>query len=917
VGERFVCLIMAGLQEGWRESRRPMNTEKTCRVSVAACLQFAIALTVLKAATAGAAEPPSFDRDIRPILRASCTHCHGEEAEIAGGVDLRLHRFMLRPGDSGEPLIVPGKPDASRLIEVIESGEMPQEGRPVPAEQLALLRQWVVAGAPGGEPEPETLPPGPYFAAAEKQHWAFQSITRPTVPASDNPRIRNEVDAFIDQKLAEHGLDFAPDADRRTLIRRLTFDLTGLPPTPAEIDAFLADRSPTAYERLVDRLLASPAYGERWARHWLDVAGYADSAGHAEADSLRPYAWHYRDYVIHSFNADKPWDQFLIEQLAGDELAGVVHGETNDAILDPVRREQLTATGFLRMAPDGTGDKVADVKLARNEAVAEQLKVVSSALLGLTVGCAQCHDHRFDPVSQADYYRFRAIFEPAFDWQSWRSPAARNCSLATPKDKAESTEIEQQAKAIEAEAKTLERTFLDEIFEKEILKLPEDVREAYREARATPKNKQSPEQLALIKKYPSAVALYALDLYDKKADKQVKDLRAKATALRKTKPPEDFVMATTEVRGRIPAMQVFYRGDHEQPRQEVPPGELAVLANSAIEPFLADEPMGGSSGRRLVYARWLTSGEHPLVARVLVNRFWMHHFGRGIVSTPGDFGLAGQRPSHPKLLDWLADRFMASSWRLKPLHRLLVTSTTYRQESRHPEATAVDPEGHLFSRWLIRRLDAEQVRDATLQAAGRLVTKVGGPPVSIGKDPYGRIIAGREELNANGDVVKVLPVGEAACRRSIYLTARRTTPVTALQTFDSPAMLPNCEQRTSSTVAPQSLFMLNDTFVHEQATAIAETVRKQVPDDIRRQVALAWMLLTAHEPETVDLGRGLAYLAEQTESLRTFHAAPADKTGSKADNEAKPADSSADPQAEAFASLCQVLLSSTRFLYID
>ncbi|NDH94663.1 MAG: DUF1549 domain-containing protein, partial [Planctomycetia bacterium] len=403
-----------------------MNTEKTCRVSVAACLQFAIALTVLKAATAGAAEPPSFDRDIRPILRASCTHCHGEEAEIAGGVDLRLHRFMLRPGDSGEPLIVSGKPDASRLIQVIESGEMPQEGRPVPAEQLALLRQWVVAGAPGGEPEPETLPPGPYFAATEKQHWAFQPITRPTIPASDNPRIRNEVDVFIDQKLAEHGLDFAPDADRRTLIRRLTFDLTGLPPTPAEIDAFL------------------------------------------------------------------------------------------------VRREQLTATGFLRMAPDGTGDKVADVKLARNEAVAEQLKVVSSALLGLTVGCAQCHDHRFDPVSQADYYQFRAIFEPAFDWQNWRSPAARNCSLATPEDKAASAQIEQQAKAIEAEAKTLERTFLDEIFEKEILKLPEDVRDAYREARATPKNKQSPEQLALIKKYPSALALYSLDLYDKKADKQVK-----------------------------------------------------------------------------------------------------------------------------------------------------------------------------------------------------------------------------------------------------------------------------------------------------------------------------------------------------------------------------------------------------------
>ena len=890
-----------------------MNAGTICRVNALACLRFA---TVLAAGLAGlvTAAPPAFDRDIRPILRASCTHCHGEEEELAGGVDLRLHRFMLRAGESGGPVIVPGDPDASLLIEVIESGEMPQEGRPVPAEQLALLRRWIAAGAPGGGPEPESLPPGPYFATAETEHWAFLPITRPAVPATANPRVRNEVDAFISQKLAEQGVGFAPDADRRTLIRRLSFDLTGLPPTPEETDSFLADTSADAYERLVDRLLASPAYGERWARHWLDVAGYADSAGHAEADSLRPYAWHYRDYVINAFNTDKPWDQFLTEQLAGDELAGVVHGDTAEAILDPARREQLTATGFLRMAPDGTGDKVADVKLARNEAVAEQLKVVSSALLGLTVGCAQCHDHRFDPVSQADYYRFRAIFEPAFDWQQWRSPTARNCSLATPADKAKAAEIEQQAKAIEAEAKVLERKFLDEIFEKEILKLPEDVRDAYREARATPKNKQSPAQQALIKKYPSALALYSLNLYDKKADKQVKDLRAKATALRKTKPPEDFVMATTEVRGRVPAMQVFYRGDHEQPRQEVPPGELAVLATSAVEPLRPAEPTGGSSGRRLAYARWLTSGEHPLVARVLVNRFWMHHFGRGIVSTPGDFGLAGQRPSHPELLDWLADRFMASGWRLKPLHRLLVTSTAYRQASRHPEAVAIDPEGRLFARWLIRRLDAEQVRDATLLAAGRLNGQVGGPPVSIGKDPYGRIIAGKEELNANGDVVKVLPVGEEACRRSIYLTARRTTPVTTLQTFDAPTMLPNCEQRTSSTVAPQSLFMLNDAFVHEQATAIAKEVQKQAPGDLRRQIHRAWTMLTAHEPETAELGRALAYLAEQTESLRAFHAATADATAGKA---AKPAAPAADPEAEAFASLCQVLLSSTRFLYID
>ena len=876
------------------------------------------AFTVMMAAVqvrAGDIDAPSFARDIRPILRASCTHCHGEDEDIAGGVDLRLHRFLIGPRDAGEPVVNPGRPEASLLIHVIATGAMPQEGKPLSASQLDLLRRWVAAGAAGGESEPETLPPGPYFAAAEKKHWAFQPVTRPKVPEIADPRIRTDVDAFLARKLSERGMTFAPDVDRRTLIRRVTFDLTGLPPTVEEIDAFLTDTAADAYEQLVDRLLASPAYGERWARHWLDVAGYADSAGHAEADSLRPYAWHYRDYVINAIQQDKPWNTFIVEQLAGDELARVVHGETSKAMLDPVRREQVTATGFLRMAPDGTGDRVADVNLARNEAVAEQLKVVSSALLGLTVGCAQCHDHRFDPISHADYYRFRAIFEPAFDWQQWRSPTARNCSLAKPGDVSKVTAIEEQAAAIEADAKALERSFLDAIFEREILKLPEEIRDRYREARSTSKEKQSPVQQALIKRYPFALALYSLDLYDKEADNKVKARRAEATALRKTKPPEDFVMATTEVRGRVPVMQVFYRGDHEQPRQEVAPGELAVLAGPAIEPFNPLEASGGSSGRRLAYARWLTSGRHPLLARVLVNRFWLHHFGRAIVPTPGDFGLGGQPPTHPELLDWLADRFVASGWRLKPFHKLLVTSTVYRQDSRHAEATAADPDGGLYGRWLIRRLDAEQVRDAVLCASGRLVTKTGGPPVSIGKDPLGRIVAGREELNANGDVVKVLPVGDGAARRSLYLTCRRTTPLTALQTFDAPAMLPNCEQRSSSTVAPQSLFMLNDAFILEQSAAMAERVRQVAPGDLRRQVRQAWIMLTAREPESKESERALVYLAEQAEAFRAFHVAA---MPANAPDQTPPAAAiMADPQAAALASLCQVLMSSTRFLYLD
>ena len=855
------------------------------------------------------AEPPSFDRDVRPILKAACTQCHGEEEPLSGGVDLRLRRFMDRPGESGTPLLVPGRPDESLLVRMIESGEMPKEGKRLDPAKAAIVRAWVAAGAVADAPEPESLPIGPYVSDRERRHWAFQPIaSSPVPPHAPADRVRTPIDAFLLARLRDRGLDFAPDADRRTLARRLSIDLTGLLPAPEEVERFVADTSSDAYEQFVERLLASPAYGERWARHWLDAVGYADSSGHAEADSPRPHAWHYRDYVVRSIQADKPWNEFLVEQMAGDELAGVVHGETEAAVREPARFERLVATGFLRMAPDGTGDPLPDQKLGRNEVVAEQLKVVSSALLGLTVGCAQCHDHRLDPIPQADYYRLRAIFAPAYDTEQWRSPAQRLCSLATPEERAKAAEIETQAKAIEDDAKTMEKKFLDEIFAKELLKLPEGDREAYRAARAARSaGKATPEQEALIKRYPSALALFALDLYDKDAQKKVVDRRNEAKELRKTKPPENFVMALTEVRGRVPETTVFHRGDHDQPRQTVPPGELGILAGPAIEPFAPVAVPTGSSGRRLAYATWLTGGGHPLVARVLVNRFWMHHFGRGIVATPGDFGLAGERPSHPELLDWLASRFMADGWRLEAFHRLVVTSTAYRQASRHPAAVATDPDNVLLARANVRRLDAESLRDSMLLAAGRLNAKAGGPPVGVGRDPLGRVMEGVEELNVNGDVVKILPAGDEGLRRSIYMTARRSLPLTVLDTFDAPSMLPNCEQRNSSTVAPQSLFMLNDSFVLSNSLELAARVRRERPGDLRGQIARAWLILTARSPTDTESLEALAHVAEQAESLRLFHAAhpPA--------KDAPPA----DPQAEALASYCQVLMSSTLFLYVN
>lgn len=874
-------------------------------------------LVWLAAGAARAADPaqapsaPSWDRDVRPILKAHCTHCHGEEEPIEAGVDLRLHRFLLGEAAGYGPIVVPGDTAAGELLRVIRAGEMPKGGKKVSADELAVLESWVASGAPGGAAEPESLPPGPWISAEDREWWSFRPVVKPEPPdVRDAARVRSPIDAFVIHALEARGLALAPEADRATLLRRVTLDLTGLLPTPEELDAFLADGSGDAWEKVVERLLASPAYGERQARAWLDVAGYADSAGFSEADALRPWAWRYRDRVVRAMNDDLPWDTFLQQQLAGDELAGVTQDSAAEATADPTRRAALESTAFLHLAPDGTGDAVPDQNLARNQAIADQIQVTTSAILGLSVACAQCHDHRHDPIPQADYYRLRAIFEPMWDWQQWRAPAARLVSMYTPDERAKAAEIEQRAGSIDDEARAMRQRFLDEIFEKEIVKLPEEVRGAYREARSTPEEKRSDEQKALIRTYPAALATYSLDLYDPAKEKLVGEKHAEATALRATKPPEGFLMAATEVKGRVPETRLFHRGDHDQPRQALGPGELSVLAGPGIEPFVAAEVGSGSSGRRLAWARWLTSGRHPLVARVLVNRCWLGHFGRGIVGTPGDFGRLGERPTHPELLDWMAATFVEGGWRLKSLHRAIVTSAVYRQASRNDAARAVDPDTRLLGRFAPRRLDAESLRDACIQASGRLVTGGGGPPVGIAKDPVGRIVVGREEKDANGDVVRVVSHGADDFRRSLYLQVRRSEPVTVLETFDQPEMKPNCDRRRSTTVATQALLMLNDPFVIDTARALAERLRREAPGDLRAQVERAWRILFAAGPSERDVELALVHVAEQGETLRPRLAAPAAKEG-------QPPPPQPDAALEALASYCQVLLASNRFLTVD
>ncbi len=874
-----------------------MNLNKTCP---------ALLLLALTVPAHSAERPLTFEKDIRPIVKAHCTHCHGEEENPEGGVDLRLRRFMDKALDGGAHLIVAGDPKKSELVQIIRRGEMPKKGKKMSEQELALLERWITQGAKTARPEPLTLAPGPMVSDEDREYWAFQPVKRPAVPADvPTAKVRTPVDAFLLQAMRDKNLTFAPEADRRTLIRRVTLDMTGLLPSPQEVEAFVEDPSPLAYEELVERLLASDAYGERWARHWLDVAGYADSNGYAEADSVRPHAWRYRDYVIRSLNEDKPWNEFIREQLAGDELAGATHQDFQQAVLDPKRRDQLTATAFMRLAPDGTGDTVDDANLARNQVIAEQMKIMTSSLMGLTVACAQCHDHRYDPISQADYYRLRAVFDPAYHWKSWRPPAQRLYSLYTPEERARAAEIEVQAKAIETEARAMGKKFLDEIFEVEILKLPEAEREPYRLARATVEKSRTPEQKALLKKYPSALALYSLNLYDQKKQDLVDAKMAEATKLRATKPVEGFVMALTEVKGQVPASNLHNRGDHEQPKQPVTPGELGIIATPEVEPFKPVPVNSGSSGRRLAYAQWLTSGKHPLVSRVLVNRFWLHHMGRGIVNTPGDFGHQGELPTHPELLDWLADEFVTGGWKLKPLHRLILLSTAYRQSSVHDDSLRTDPDNKLYARFKMRRLDAESLRDSVLTTTGTLVRTSYGPPSSIGRDPAGRVVVGIDK----GTITKhqVESGGQNDFRRSIYIQVRRNMPVTLLDTFDAPTMVPNCEMRSQTTVAPQSLLLMNDVFILDSARRLADRLQAEAPNDVRAQLQLAWKLLYGRPATDADITRCLAYIGEQTKELTKYHHDTQRPKGAPVPN----------PPQEALASLCQILYSSNRFLYIE
>lgn len=759
-----------------------------------------------EAATSQDVKALTFERDVRPIFREYCLDCHGGSEVKEGNLDLRLVRFLLKGGDTG-PAVDANNPRESLVLKRVSSGEMPPGEAHLPSEKLDILARWLSQGAKTERPEPEQIGPGVPITIEDRDYWAYRPIVRPDVPSFPTQSgVRTAIDALLLQDMPA-GLGFSADADRETLIRRVYFDLIGLPPSTDELSRWRDLKDENWYEQLVDSLLDSGHYGERWGRHWLDVAGYADSEGQTVQDAERPWAWKYRDYVVRSLNNNKPFDRFIVEQLAGDELAGTRQGDwTTEQV------ELLTATGFLRMAADGTGAGDNSPE-ARNKVIADTVKIVSSSLLGSSVGCAQCHNHRYDPISQLDYYALRSVFEPAFDWQNWRVPNDRRISLYTEANRAEANAIEEEAKKVTEQKNAKQAEFMAQALEKELTKYEEPLREQLQAAYKTAEKERTPEQVQLLKQYPSVnISPGVLYQYLPDAAEQLKKLDAEIAEIRARKPVEEFVQALTERPGRIPDTHLFHRGDHQQPKQKVLPSDLTIAADEGGLPLIAEKDSNlPTSGRRLAYAKWLTNGKHPLVARVIVNRMWLHHFGQAIVATPSEFGKLGTAPTHPQLLDWLADEFVSSGWNLKQLHRLILQSKAWRQSSfRDPVKVAIDAENHYYWHKSIQRLDAEILRDRMLFVSATLDRQLGGPPVAIKEDETGQVIVDGQQK-----------------RRTVYIRVRRSQPVAMLQSFDAPVMDVNCERRPVSTVATQSLILLNGEFTLQQSELIADRIIRE------------------------------------------------------------------------------------------
>jgi hypothetical protein len=674
-----------------------------------------------------------------------------------------------------------------------------------------------------------------------ENHWAFRRPMRTEVPIIAGEPSRNPIDAFIRARLRQVGLSSAPPADRRVLLRRVTFDLTGLPPTPEQTEAFLNDSRPDAYERLVDRLLASPHYGERWAQHWLDVARFAETNGY-ELDGERPQAWRYRDWVVAALNADYPYDRFLTDQLAGDLLAR--SGGNRD--------ELLIAVGFNRCGPIHQVSGNIDPLEVRHELLNEMTGGLGAAFLGLTLSCARCHDHKFDPISQEDYFRLEAFFGLAQPKEVDLATAAQR--LQHSRDVAV---VQARIAALRTQIATLEAPYRQRLREQKLQMLDPKTREAH----AVEAKKRTPEQKKLVAESAAVLKITwdevvaALNDTDRAIRAKLRQQMHELQARMPLPPAQAWTLQEDEGK---PFAYVLRRGNIHRRGKKVEPGYPQVLLR------------GGESvpANRLDLARWLTHPDHPLTARVIVNRLWQHHFGQGLVRTPNDFGIKGDRPSHPELLDWLARELIDGGWSLKRLHRLMVLSETYRQSSQphDPRAEQIDPDNRLLSRMNRRRLDAESLRDSILAVTGQLYPRVGGPKVRIPLEPevYDLIFT---EDEPDG-LWPVTPDVREHTRRSLYLFNKRNVRQPILEAFDQPDTLSSCAVRPVSTFAPQALILLNGPLTQTQSRVLAVRVWREAGPEPAALLDRVYRLVLCRPPSPQERDQGLAFLASQSDLLR-------------------------------------------------
>jgi cytochrome c553 len=803
-------------------------------------------ITSVAAADSASAAPSAdallFESRVRPLLIDNCLSCHSEKKQ-KGGLRLDSLPAVLKGGKHGAE-IVPGKPEESRLITAIsyddENLQMPPDNR-LSDQQVKVLTEWVKQGAPWPAAVQLAAPAAPskhrVIVDSDKAFWSFQPVKMPVLPeVKDEKWCSNPVDRFVLAKLEAEGLAPAAPAGRDELIRRATFDLIGLPPTPAEVEAFVNDPAPDAYEHLIDRLLASPRYGERWGRHWLDLVRFSESDGFKQ-DAYRPNAWPYRDYVIKSFNDDKPYAQFVTEQLAGDEVAP---GDPNIVV----------ATGFLRAGMYEYNQR--DVPKQWNEMLIDVTDVTADAFLGLSMGCARCHDHKFDPILRTDYYRMQAFFAPMLPRNDLPLASAPDREAHASAMKA----WEEKTADIRAQMEPMEKAAIESASRGAMKKFEPAMQAILKEpaSRRTPQEEQW-AQLALRQIFDGTENTEP-KITGKNKEKYdvLKKQLAEFAAIRPKPLPRGFLMS--DVGPVSPA--VYVPGDVQHAQE---PGFPVVLNGLPItQPPIV--PTATSTGRRLALAKWITQPENPLTYRVLVNRLWQYHFGRGLVATSGDFGHLGTPPSHPELLDYLARQFIDNGGHMKAIHRLIMLSATYRQSSLRtaPEiARMKDPDNRWLWRMNTERLDAEQIRDAMLAVSGELNLHAGGPSAD-----------------------------ENSPRRSIYTKLQRNHPDPLLEAFDAPEAFGSVPVRNHTTTATQSLLMINGDWTLKRAAAMAARIKRDTK--------------SAEPSALVDAAYRLAY-GRAAHSDELDAAVDFLKRGGKIDTN--------------FVDLCHVILNSSEFLYVD